>query len=66
MEMIVALEEVHLPGQIYLGTSVVKMAISIKIAGQLEMALVVTHPRIPQMSFQNGLLGSLLYQIPKI
>ena len=32
-------------------TSVVKRAISRNIAGQKEMSLVETHPRIPQMSF---------------
>ena len=46
MEMVVALEEGHLPGQIMgLVTGVVKMAISRKTAGQREMVLVVTHPR---------------------
>ena len=54
MEMIVALEEGHLPGQIQLITSVVQGAISRKTAGQREVALVGTHPIIPQKSFHNG------------
>ena len=45
VEMVVALEEGHLPGQIKLVTSVVKRAISRKTTGQQEMVLVVTHPR---------------------
>ena len=52
VEMVVALEEGHLPGQIMgLVTSVVKRAISIKTARQQEMVLVGYHPIIPQMSF---------------
>ena len=66
VEMVVALEEVHMPGNIWLVTSVVKRAISIKTTGQREMDLVVIHSRIPQTSFQNGWLRSLLYQIPNI
>ena len=66
MEMVVDLEEGHMPGHILLFTSVVKRAISRKTSGQREMAIVGTHPRSPQMSFQNGLLRSLLSQIPKI
>ena len=34
--------------------------------GKREMALVGTRPRSPKMSFQNGSLRSLLFQIPKI
>ena len=49
-----ALEKGHLPGQMGNVTSVVKMAISRKTAGQREMALVGTHQRSPKMSFQNG------------
>ena len=66
VEMIVDLEEGHLPGQIKPVTSEVKRAISRYTASKREMALVGTHPRIPQMSSQNGLLRSLLSQIPKI
>ena len=66
VKMLVALEEGHLPGQIWLVTSVAKRAISIKTAGQRETTLVGTHQRSPQTSFQNGLLRSLLSQIPKI
>ena len=47
VEMVVVLEESHLPGQIQLVTNVVKRAISIKTAGQQDMVLVVTHPIIP-------------------
>ena len=36
------------------------------IAGQRELAPGVTHPRSTQMSFQNGSLIRLLFQIPKI
>ena len=66
VEMVLALEEGHLPGQIKPVTSVVKRAISRKTAGQREMDLVGTHPRSVQMSFQNGLLRSMFYHIPKI
>ena len=66
VKMVVALEEVHLTGQIWLVTSVAKRDIFRKTEGQREMTLVGTRPIIPQMSFQNGLLRSLLYQIPKI
>ena len=66
MEMVVALLEGHLTGQILLVTSVAKLAISIKTAGQREMALVGNHSIIPQTSFHNGLLISLLSQIPNI
>ena len=44
-EMIVALEEGHLPGQIKLVTSAIKRAISRKTAGQRDRVLVLTHPR---------------------
>ena len=44
-EMIVALEEVHLPGQIKLVTSAIKRAISRNAAGQRYMVLVLAHPR---------------------
>ena len=47
VEMIVDLEEGHLPGQIKPVTSVVKRVISRKTAGQREMVLVVTHTRSP-------------------
>ena len=43
-----------------------KREISRKTEGQREMAIVVTHPRSSQISFQNGLLRSLLSQIPNI
>ena len=45
VEMVVALEEVYLPGQIKLVTSAIKRAISRKTSGQQEMVLVVTYPR---------------------
>ena len=45
VEMVVDLEEGHLPGHIKLVTSVVKRATSRNNAGQQEMFLVVTHPR---------------------
>ena len=51
LEMVVALEKGHLPGQMGNVTSVVKRATSRKTAGQKEMAIVGTHQRIPQMSF---------------
>ena len=66
VEMLVALEEVHLSGHILLVTSVAKRAIYRKTAGQREMALAGTHPRSTQRSFQNGLLRSLLSHIPNI
>ena len=47
VEMVVAMEEGHLPGQIKLVTSVVKRAIPRKTAGQQDMVLVVTNPRSP-------------------
>ena len=65
VEMVVALKEGHLPDKILLVTIVVKRAISIKTVCQQEMALSGTHPRNLQMSFQKGLLESLLSQIPK-
>ena len=43
MEMVVALEKGHLPGQMGNVTNVVKRAISRKTAGQREMALVGNH-----------------------
>ena len=66
MKMVVAMEEGNIPGQIRLVTNVVKRAISRNTKGQREMALVGTDTIIPQMSFYNGLLRSLLSQIPKI
>ena len=66
VEMVVALEEGHLPGQIYIVTSVVKGDISRKTAGQRKIAPVGTHPRSPQMIFRNGWLISLFSQIPSI
>ena len=45
VEMVVALEEGHLPVQIKLVTSEVKRAISRKTAGQRDMVLVLSHPR---------------------
>ena len=66
MEVLVALEEGHLPDNMGLVTIVVKIAISRKTAGQRETALVGTHPRSTQVSFHNGLLKSILFQIPNI
>ena len=63
VEMVVDLEEGRLSSQIWFVISVSRMAISRKIAGQREMALVGTHPRSQQISFQDGLLRSLLFQI---
>ena len=66
VEMVVALEEGHMSSQMWLVTSVSRRAISRKNARQRELALVGTHPSITQMRFQNGLLRSLLFWIPKI
>ena len=66
VEIVVALDEGHLPGKIWLVTSVAKRAISRKTTGQTEMYMVGIYPRSPQLSFHNRLLRSLLSQIPKI
>ena len=66
MYVVVDLEEGNLPGQIRLVTSLLKMAISRKTAGHKEMDLVGNHPISTQTSFQNRLLRSLLFHIPKI
>ena len=42
------------------------MSISRNIAGKTDLALVVTNLRIQQMSFHDGFLRILLFQIPKI
>ena len=47
MEMIVNMEEGHMPGQILPVTIVVKRAISRNNTGQKEMVIVVTHPISP-------------------
>ena len=61
MEMLVALEEGHLTGQIRLLTNVVKRAILRNTAGQREMDLVGTYPISLQMISQNGLLRILFF-----
>ena len=66
VKMVVALKKGHLPSHMENVTSAVKRAIFRKTASQREMVLVVTHPRTPWMSFQNGWLQSLLTQITKI
>ena len=47
-------------------TSLARRDIYGKTSVQMELDIVGTHPRIPQMIFHNGSLISLLFQIPKI
>ena len=54
LEMVVVLEEGHLPGQMWLVTSVAKKTISRKTASQRKLDIVGTHTRNQQMNFQNG------------
>ena len=65
-EVLVALEEGHLPGQIRLVTSVVKREIYKKYCRSKGNGSGGNPPRSPQMSFHNGLPRSLLFQIPNI
>ena len=64
--MVVALEEGHLPGQMWLITNMAKRAISRNAEGQSKLVLVRTHQSILHMSFQNWLPRSILFQITKI
>ena len=66
VEIVVVMEEGHMSSLMWLVTSVSRRYTSRKNACQTEMAPVGNHPRSTQMSFQNGLLRSLLFQIPKI
>ena len=52
--MLVAMEEVRLPGLMLSLTSVARRVISGKTADERELIMVVTHPRSPKIIFQNG------------